>query len=216
MRSLLRIAAAVAVLFVIGSLTAPGAAYAESGDEHVARLRLRVVESVNRETRGEIERVRACAGENASGADTSGRVARLEATLREGCRLAADLRSVRGVVRHRAVAAAASPRGSHGEARGASWTPGGADAPAEAPADLSADGADVSSGVSSSREGGGESGESDESVFHAARSALPHTPVGVLCVLCGGGLALIGAGLAAGAVRRPGAGAVRGRLKRRG
>ncbi|WP_328311271.1 hypothetical protein OG432_14035 [Streptomyces sp. NBC_00442] len=234
MRSPLRIVAAVATLLVLGSVAAPGAAYAESGDRRVAQMRLRVVEAVNQGTLGEIERVRACAGE-----DLCGEVARLEAKLRDGCRLAADLRHVRGVVRHRAVPSVPVRVETPVEtgARGAGWTPGGADVPAEpaeipaepaggsaGAADASTDGsadasAEAQTGVSTglsdgASAGGGEAG-GEETVFQAARSAVPHTPVGVLCVLSGGGLALVGGGLAAAAVRRPGTGATR-RLYKRG
>ncbi|GAA2427420.1 hypothetical protein GCM10010388_13710 [Streptomyces mauvecolor] len=90
MRSLLRIAVAAATLLVLGMAVGPGAAYAADGDEHVARIRLRVVDAVNAETRVEIERARA-------GLASSAEVARLEEKFREGSRLAADLRTVRAV-----------------------------------------------------------------------------------------------------------------------
>ncbi|WP_438292400.1 hypothetical protein [Streptomyces sp. HUAS TT7] len=100
MRSLLRIAVAAATLLVLGMAVGPGAAYAADGDEHVARIRLRVVDAVNEETRAEIERARA-------GLASSGEVARLEEKFREGSRLAADLRTVRAV----------RPRGAASETR---------------------------------------------------------------------------------------------------
>ncbi|MFJ8314257.1 MULTISPECIES: hypothetical protein [unclassified Streptomyces] len=79
-------------LLVLGVAVAPGAAYAVDGDDHVARMRLRVVNAINEDTRLEIERVRAC-----TGGASSGEVARLEHKLQEGCRLAAELRAVRPV-----------------------------------------------------------------------------------------------------------------------
>jgi hypothetical protein len=100
MRSLLRIAVATATLLVLGMAVGPGAAYAADGDEHVARIRLRVVDAVNQETRVEIERARA-------GLASSAEVARLEEKLQEGSRLAADLRTVQAV----------RPRGAGSESR---------------------------------------------------------------------------------------------------
>ncbi|WP_159047953.1 hypothetical protein [Streptomyces sp. WM6378] len=91
MRSLLRIAVAAATLLVLGMAVGPGAAYAADGDEHVARIRLRVVDAVNAETRAEIERARASLA-------PPGEVARLEEKFQKGSRLAADLRTVRAVV----------------------------------------------------------------------------------------------------------------------
>jgi hypothetical protein len=90
MRSLLRIAAAAATLLVVGMGVGTGAAHAADGDERVARIRLRVVDAVNEETRAEIDRARA-------GLASSGEVARLEEKFQEGSRLAADLRAVRAV-----------------------------------------------------------------------------------------------------------------------
>uniref|UniRef100_A0AAU2V4D9 Secreted protein n=1 Tax=Streptomyces sp. NBC_00003 TaxID=2903608 RepID=A0AAU2V4D9_9ACTN len=156
MRSLLRIAVAAATLLVLGVAAGPGAAYAVDGDEHVARMRLRVVDAVNEETRVEIERARA-------GLASSGELARLEEKFREGKRLAADLRAVRAV----------PPRGGAGS---------------------------ESAGHSA---GDSHSAEAGNSVFRAARTALPHTPAGVLSLVGGGALALVGGGVAAAVVRRP-------------
>lgn len=78
-----------AALLVLGMAVGPGAAYAADGDERVARIRLRVVDAVNAETRAEIERARGLA--------PPGEVARLEEKFQEGSRLAADLRTVRAV-----------------------------------------------------------------------------------------------------------------------
>ncbi|MFF4189294.1 hypothetical protein ACFYZ9_39515 [Streptomyces sp. NPDC001691] len=160
MRSLLRIAVAATTLLLLGLAVAPGTARAADGDEHVARIRLRVVDAVNEGTRAEIERMRARLGE-----DASGEVARLEHKLREGCRLAADLRAVREVRPRASIAAV--PAGS---------------------------------GRAPAGDGGRSSGES---VFQAARTAIPHTPTGVLSLVGGGALALVGGGVAAAVTRRP-------------
>ncbi len=81
---------AAATLLVLGMAVAPGTAYAMDGDERIARIRLRVVEAVNEETRDEIQRAHACPGSH-----SADEVDRLEAKLRAGCRLAEGLRHVR-------------------------------------------------------------------------------------------------------------------------
>ncbi|MFE4870087.1 hypothetical protein [Streptomyces sp. NPDC056682] len=113
MRSLLRSAVAAATLLVLGVAVAPGAAYAVDGDDRVARMRLRVVDAVNEETRHEVERARSCGGGVASG-----EVGRLERKLARGCRLAAELRAIgaRGnSARGRATGGAGSSMGVAGE-----------------------------------------------------------------------------------------------------
>ncbi|GGU46522.1 hypothetical protein GCM10010289_78840 [Streptomyces violascens] len=105
-------AVATAILLVLGMAVGPGAACAADGDEHVARIRLRVVDAVNQETRVEIERARA-------GLASSAEVARLEEKLQEGSRLAADLRTVRAV----------RPRGAGSESRIRSAGDGGSEKP---------------------------------------------------------------------------------------
>ncbi|MEV6049307.1 hypothetical protein [Streptomyces xanthochromogenes] len=107
MRSLLRIAVATATLLLLGMAVAPGAAHAVNGDERIAQMRLRVVDAVNEGTVGEIQRLRAAVG---GGSDQV--VARLEARLRHGWQLAADLRSVR------------VPGAGHARGAGTSTSPG--------------------------------------------------------------------------------------------
>ncbi|MGP9019386.1 hypothetical protein ACT1U9_13360 [Streptomyces sp. BR1] len=95
MRSLVRVAgvavctAALSAVGVVGPVTS----YAADGDERVAQLRARMVDTVNQETRHEIERLREC-GDEASLAEAD----RLERLLRDSCRLSEQLHSVRAPV----------------------------------------------------------------------------------------------------------------------
>ncbi|WHM37334.1 hypothetical protein [Streptomyces sp. BPTC-684] len=92
MRSLVRVAGVVGVTAVLSAASVVGAvtAYAVDGDERVARVRVRMVDAVNRETRDEIDRLRRCTDE-ASRAEAD----RLERLLRDSCLYAEQLHSVR-------------------------------------------------------------------------------------------------------------------------
>ncbi|AYG81283.1 hypothetical protein DWB77_03429 [Streptomyces hundungensis] len=189
MRSLLRIAVAPATLLVLGMAVAPGTAYAMDGDERIARIRLRVVEAVNEKTRDEIQRAHACPGSH-----SADEVDRLEAKLRDGCRLAQDLRHVRAAHgRGRAVHAVG---GGSGDGPGA---PGDGPGAPGGPGAL-ADGPSGSRGGPGGSGGGGADADVQGSVFQAARAELPRLPVGVLSLVGGGALALVGGGMAAVAV----------------
>ncbi|PKV87104.1 hypothetical protein [Streptomyces sp. TLI_146] len=101
MRSLVRVAGVVGVTAVLSAASVVGAvtAYATDGDERVARVRARVVDAVNRETRDEIHRLRRCHDE-VSRAEAD----RLERLLRDSCVYAEQLHSVRSpLARHAAV-----------------------------------------------------------------------------------------------------------------
>lgn len=92
MRSLVRVAGVVGVTAVLSAVSVVGAvtAYAVDGDERVARVRARMVDAVNRETRAEIDRLRRCP-DDVSRAEAD----RLERLLRESCLYAEQLHSVR-------------------------------------------------------------------------------------------------------------------------
>ncbi|MBD0742155.1 hypothetical protein BG418_11735 [Streptomyces sp. CBMA152] len=81
--------AALSGACVVGAVTS----YAADGDERVARIRAHMVDTVNQETRHEIERLREC-GDEASRAEAD----RLERLLRDSCRLSEQLHSVRAPV----------------------------------------------------------------------------------------------------------------------
>lgn len=91
--------AALSAAGVVGAVTT----YAADGDEHVAHIRARMVDTVNQETRREIERLRAC-GDEASLAEAE----RLERRLRDACRLSDQLHSVRQPVAGGATVRSAS------------------------------------------------------------------------------------------------------------
>ncbi|GGP74058.1 hypothetical protein [Streptomyces melanogenes] len=92
MRSLVRVAGVVGVTAVLSATSVVGAvtAYAVDGDERVARIRARMVDAVNRETRDEIDRLRRCS-DDGSRAEAN----RLERLLQDSCRYAEQLHSVR-------------------------------------------------------------------------------------------------------------------------
>ncbi|WP_406343193.1 hypothetical protein [Streptomyces sp. NBC_00648] len=109
MRSLVRVAGVVGVTAVVSAASVVGAvtAYAADGDERVARVRARMVDAVNRETRGEIDRLRQC-GDEVSRAEAD----RLERLLRDSCLYAEQLHSVRAPLARNA--AARGETGSYG------------------------------------------------------------------------------------------------------
>ncbi|MFI1177197.1 hypothetical protein [Streptomyces melanogenes] len=92
MRSLVRVAGVVGVTAVLSATSVVGAvtAYAVDGDERVARIRARMVDAVNRETRDEIDRLRRCS-DDGSRAEAD----RLERLLQDSCLYAEQLHSVR-------------------------------------------------------------------------------------------------------------------------
>ncbi|MFE9405803.1 hypothetical protein ACFYNY_29330 [Streptomyces sp. NPDC006530] len=194
MRTLLRIAVAAATLLVLGMAVAPGAAYAMDGDERVARMRLRVVDAVNEGTRAEIQRAHDCPGSR-----SADEVDRLEARLREGCRLAAALRDVRAVRRRGRLVHAVGGGPVATPTLGGSVpapTPGG---PVGSPAPGAPVGGARASVVGPDASGGGDA-DAQDTVFQAARAELPRLPVGVLSLVGGVALALVGGGMAMVAV----------------
>ncbi|MEU8964361.1 MULTISPECIES: hypothetical protein [unclassified Streptomyces] len=220
MRSLLRIAVAAATFLLVGMAVAPGAAHAVNGDERIAQMRLRVVDAVNEGTLSEIQRLR-----GATSGGLSEEVVRLEAKLRSGWQLAADLRSVRshGAVQGRGFVEAAGTHTAMRSATGAVAGDAGSGAallstPASSASSTPAvysvaysvdpSGGSVSGSARASA-GGSAAGSSSgrgrggDNAFEAARAALPDTPVGVLSLIGGGALALVGGGMAAAVVRRP-------------
>lgn len=208
---------AAATFLLVGMAVAPGAAHAVNGDERIAQMRLRVVDAVNEGTLSEIQRLR-----GATGGGLSEEVVRLEAKLRSGWQLAADLRSVRshGAVQGRGFVEAAGTHTAMRSATGAVAGDAGSGAallstpasstPAVYSVAYSVDPSGGSvSGSARASAGGSAAGSSSgrgrggDNAFEAARAALPDTPVGVLSLIGGGALALVGGGMAAAVVRRP-------------
>ncbi|MCT9091374.1 hypothetical protein N4G70_21260 [Streptomyces sp. ASQP_92] len=203
MRTLLRIAVAAATLLVLGMAVAPGAAYAMDGDERVARMRLRVVDAVNEGHQAQIQRAHDCPGSR-----SADEVGRLEARLREGCRLAADLRDVRAVHRRGRLVHAVGGGPVATPTLGGSVpapTPGGpvATPPSGGPVGSPAPGGPVDGAralvVGPDVSGGGDA-DTQDTVFQAGRAELPRLPIGVLSLVGGVALALVGGGMAMVAV----------------